>query len=125
MGVDVSQILTAAAGMEASALTMVDRALAVTATYAEEAKGLIEARAPKATGEFAGSFGVETGIWRGHPSSEVGTNDPQGFRLELGFHGTDKTGRRISQSPRPTVGPVADALAEPFWTSLESLAEEV
>jgi len=133
MGVDISQALSAAAGMEAHALTASDRALVITAEYAEAAKGLISARAPRGPHAhddpggvaFADSFDVDTGQWRGHPSSEVGTNKPQGFRLELGFHGTDRTGRRISQSPRPTVGPAVDSLAEPFWTALEALPEEV
>ncbi len=132
MGVDVGGILGAATGMEASAASLPARAAAVTAAYATEARKLIQARAPRGPKAednpdktpFADSFAVETGTWRGFPSSEVGTNEVQGFRLELGFHGTDKAGRSVSQSPRPTVGPAADSLAEAFWASLATAVEE-
>lgn len=130
MGVDVSGVIGAASSLEAHAASMYERAAVVTTEYATIAKSLIRARAPRgSTGDaddgvaFADSFKVDSGQYKGAPSATVGTDKPQGFRLEMGFHGTDRAGRRISQSPNPTVGPVADETAEPFWSALANITE--
>ena len=39
----------------------------------------------------------------------VGSNEPYGRRLELGFVGTDKLGRRYNQAPRPHLRPALDS----------------
>jgi hypothetical protein len=84
--------------------------------YAQVARGLISARVHHRSGTFAGSFRVD--------GDTVGTDEPEGFREEMGFHGTDKVGRRVSQSAHPVVGPVADELTEPFTGALEGLIQE-
>lgn len=44
----------------------------------------------------------------------VGTDHPGARRLEWGYNGTDSLGRRISQAPRPHVGPAVDEVV-PGW----------
>lgn len=61
------------------------------------------------TGEYVGSIGVA--ISGGGPSRsvEVGTDEPQGRRLEYGFYGqTDALGRTFYQPPYPHFGPAVD-----------------
>ncbi|MEU9703109.1 hypothetical protein [Streptomyces sp. NPDC047981] len=41
----------------------------------------------------------------------IGTNRPQGRRLEFGFTGTDSLGRSYNQPPFPHVGPAIDFIA--------------
>lgn len=68
---------------------------------------------------------VQTGnyrrSWRIHPSKagnvyrwEVGTDAPQGWRMEKGFVGIDSLGRRYNQPPFPHVGINADRAAVEF-----------
>jgi hypothetical protein len=44
----------------------------------------------------------------------VGTNAPQGARLEYGFHGVDSLGRNYNQPPYPHFGPAIDWLEPQF-----------
>lgn len=55
-------------------------------------------------------------------TAAVGTDAPQGRRLELGFHGADSLGRRYSQDPLPHFGPALDDLTVPF---MEAVGEAV
>lgn len=44
----------------------------------------------------------------------IGTNRPQGRRLEFGFAGADVLGRVFNQPPRPHFGPAAEQLRVVF-----------
>jgi len=110
--IDAHEAFDVAADLFANGATAGARAEVVEHAFANTARAMIAARAPKASGDYADSFYVK--------GSEVGTDKPQGFRLELGFHGTDRDGRVVSQSPRPHVGPVADALGEQFERAVGS-----
>lgn len=50
--------------------------------------------------------------------SDIGTDAPQGRRLEVGFVGTDSAGRRYRQRPFPHFGPALDDSADPFADGL-------
>lgn len=50
--------------------------------------------------------------------SDIGTDDPRGHRLEVGFVGTDSRRRRIHQGPFPHFGPALDGSADPFAGSV-------
>jgi hypothetical protein len=64
------------------------------------------------TGDYRRSWGPPSIINAGDSYSvEVGTNAPQGRRLEFGFHGVDSLGRHYDQPAFPHVGPAVDAIA--------------
>ena len=48
----------------------------------------------------------------------VGTNKPQGARLEFGFVGSDSKGRSYNQKPYPHFGPALDEIAEDFTAAV-------
>lgn len=66
------------------------------------------------TGDYNRSIGLIVGIDGGSPTAHVGTNRPQGMRLERGFSGTDSLGRNYHQPPFPHFGPAADLIAPDF-----------
>jgi hypothetical protein len=51
----------------------------------------------------------------------VGTNAPQGPRLEYGFVGVDSIGRHYNQPPYPHVGPAVDAIEKQFNASFDTV----
>ncbi|KOX33024.1 MULTISPECIES: HK97 gp10 family phage protein [unclassified Streptomyces] len=53
----------------------------------------------------------------------VGTNKPQGRRLEYGFVGTDALGRTYAQRPYPHVGPAVEAIRPLFLEGMRQVAE--
>lgn len=53
------------------------------------------------------------------PAAQVGTNAPQGRRLEFGFNGIDSLGRSYNQPPYPHVGPAADEIEPQFLKAIE------
>ncbi len=53
---------------------------------------------------------METGQEGGNPTVTVGTNRPQGRRLEDGFVRADSLGRVYNQPPFPHVGPAKDEI---------------
>lgn len=55
----------------------------------------------------------------------VGTNKPQGRRLEFGFHGVDAIGRYYDQPPYPHFGPAFDQTEPEFVRAVEDLAGNV
>lgn len=71
------------------------------------------------TGDYRRSWGSRTTNQGGQYGVEVGTNAPQGRRLEFGFHGVDSLGRHYDQPPYPHVGPAVDAVAPRFANELE------
>lgn len=70
----------------------------------------------KITGEYVASIGIR--------GPAVGTDEPEGKRLEFGYHGPDSTGRHFHQPPRPHFGPAVDEVRPLFFASLERLLIE-
>lgn len=68
------------------------------------------------TGDYNRSISLEVGVDAGAPTARVGTDKPQGRRLELGFRGTDRLGRTYNQPPFPHFGPGLDEI-EPGFTA--------
>ena len=61
------------------------------------------------TGDYRRSIGVQ--FYRDPKAgfvAVIGTNKPQGARLEFGFHGMDSLGRSYDQPPYPHFGPAFD-----------------
>ena len=75
------------------------------------------------TGTYNRSIGLQTSISAGGPVATVGTNAPQGRRLELGFNDTDSLGRTYEQPPYPHFGPALDEIAPLFVTAIADLAD--
>lgn len=65
------------------------------------------------TGDYRRSIGLRAYSGGDIFAAEVGTNAPQGRRLEQGFFGADSLGRVYHQPPLPHFGPAADP-AEQF-----------
>lgn len=59
-----------------------------------------------------------------HRRATVGTNKPQGKRLEYGFVGTDSLGRHYNQPPYPHVGPAVQEITGPFLADLGKALEQ-
>lgn len=57
------------------------------------------------TGDYRRSIGLVLVSMGGQPAAIIGTNAPQGRRLELGGVGVDSAGRHWSQSPLPHFEP--------------------
>lgn len=66
------------------------------------------------TGDYNRSIGLQVGTEGGGPIARVGTNRPQGRRLEAGFSGTDSLGRTYHQAPLPHFGPAVDQIGLEF-----------
>lgn len=50
--------------------------------------------------------------------AQIGTNKPQGARLEFGFNGVDSLGRRYNQPPFPYLGPSVPAVTEAIYSEV-------
>lgn len=70
------------------------------------------------TGDYRRSIGLTVRRQARSVVAEVGTNAVQGFRLELGFYGTDALGRLYHQDPLPHFQPAADAMRGLFPAAL-------
>lgn len=57
------------------------------------------------TGRYRSSWRIVADRVPGGARITIGTEAPQGRRLEFGFVGTDSLGRSFNQAPRPHVGP--------------------
>jgi hypothetical protein len=67
------------------------------------------------TGQYRGSWKSEPFAVADGGGAEVGTNAPQGRRLEYGFYDmTDSLGRHFFQVPRPHVEPSVNELSPDF-----------
>jgi len=51
-------------------------------------------------------------------TATIGTNKPQGRRLEYGFVGADRLGRKYNQPPFPHVQPAVEAIRPVFLAAL-------
>lgn len=72
------------------------------------------------TGDYRRSIGMQMrgSAEVGTVSAVVGTNKPQGRRLEFGFVGADSAGRVYDQPPYPHFGPAFDETVEQFLDDL-------
>lgn len=66
------------------------------------------------TGRYHASIRKETSFSTGNFEVGVGTDEPYGYRLELGFSGVDAAGRQTSSAPYPHYGPAMNALEGTF-----------
>ena len=114
MRVQVIGAQAAAASFAQAAATVGPRTNAIRRTYAHRTAALAASRAPRRTGAYAASIGVDE-------DGNVGSNHPASARLEWGFHGVDSLGRRYNQGPRPHYGPAADAIEGPYGMAFEAL----
>lgn len=69
-------------------------------------------RAP--TGQYRASINAEYRISATDAVASIGTNAPQGRRLEFGFVGPDSLGRIYNQPPFPHFGPAIDKYADAY-----------
>jgi hypothetical protein len=77
------------------------------------------------TGDYRRSWQLQVaGAGKG-TTATVGTNAPQGRRLEHGFHGMDSLGRVYSQPPFPHAGPAFDEIVPLFVADFERIAKQV
>jgi hypothetical protein len=77
------------------------------------------------TGDYRRSWNTQYGRVRGDQAAIVGTNEPQGRRLEYGFVGTDSLGRHYDQPPFPHVQPAMDRIEGPFADAMALTAGSV
>jgi len=73
------------------------------------------------TGDYRRSITLRVGSGGSNFSAAVGTNNPQGRRLEFGFHGTDSRGRTYAQPPYPHFGPAFSFLSPQFLEALRRI----
>lgn len=133
MTVDASDAFRVAAELEDLGVIAGIRARAVVQHFGQLATTRIKARAglPRSgppgpriiTGDYNRSITMEMTSLLGGPTAEIGTNRPQGPRLEFGFYGEDSLGRHYAQPPYPHFGPGLDDVREPFYTAIEALAD--
>ena len=74
------------------------------------------------TGDYRRSIGLQFSRDGGTVRASVGTNRPQGRRLEFGFTGVDAAGRHYNQPPFPHFGPAVDKIAPEFHAAVARLA---
>lgn len=90
------------------------KGIAVTKHHAMLLETRVKARAsgrpgPRAkTGDYRASWTTQFYFQNGVAGATVGTNKPQGRRLEHGFVGADRIGRVYNQPPFPHLGPAVD-----------------
>lgn len=77
------------------------------------------------TGNYIRSWTTELVLAGVHATAEVGTNAPQGRRLEFGFVGVDSRGRHYNQPPLPHVRPSIPEVEAGFYATLETIASEI
>lgn len=73
------------------------------------------------TGDYRRSIGLQVREGVASITAEVGTNAPQGRRLEFGYWGLlDSLGRMFHQPAYPHFGPAADDMEHRFPAAVES-----
>jgi len=122
-----------AADLQAAGLKAGARAFAITRVFGQLLLANVKRRAslPRTgppgpriqTGNYVRSMGLRLGAPGGHPTAVVGTNAPQGRRLELGFQGTDSAGRTYSQPPYPHWGPALDEITPLFVEAIARVGD--
>lgn len=72
------------------------------------------------TGRYRRSINLQMQVKGGDVEASVGTNAPQGPRLELGFVGRDSLNRYYNQPPFPHFGPAIDKYEKPYADAIAS-----
>lgn len=76
------------------------------------------------TGDYRNSWQIETRSLPYGAQCTIGTDRPQGRRLEFGFVGADSLGRVFNQPPFPHVQPALPAMTAALRFGMLSAAEE-
>lgn len=134
MSVDASDAFRVAAELDAMGIRAGARAYALVQHFGQLATSRIKARAglPRSgppgpriiTGDYNRSITMAMTSLLGSPTAEIGTDRPQGPRLEFGFHGEDSLGRYYEQPPYPHFGPGLDDVGDGFVAAIAALADE-
>jgi hypothetical protein len=103
-----------------TALTTDEKVARKVAYWAHVLEARIKSRAPVRTGDYRRSWTTEL---RGK-TAVVGTNKPQGRRLEFGFVGADSLGRHYNQAPQPHVRPSIDEVKDPYLRDLATVVRK-
>ena len=128
---DVSAAFRVAADLTKAGPAMLAKARGVTRHYAQLVKTQVQANAsgrpgPRAvTGDYRRSIAFRSYYEPGGVSADVGTNKPQGRRLEFGFVGADSRGRVFDQAPLPHFGPALDKYADPYAEAIANLVDGI
>ena len=77
------------------------------------------------TGDYRNSWQIETRRLPYGAQCTIGTDRPQGRRLEFGFVGADSLGRIYAQPPFPHVQPALPAMTAALRFGMLSAVEEV
>lgn len=77
------------------------------------------------TGRYRSSWRAETRPIPYGAQCTIGTDAPQGRRLEFGFVGPDSLGRIYNQPPYPHVQPALPHIAEELRAQMRAAVEEV
>lgn len=120
-----------AAGMRADALAVAQFTNTTTRAYGQQLLTAVRGRAsgrpgPRAqTGDYRRSITLSITSTAGSVSAQVGTNSPQGRRLEYGFApgispqgGVDVLGRNFHQPPLAHFGPAFDQISRAYSTAM-------
>lgn len=127
LGFDVSEVRQVAAEFDASVPVVQQRSASVVRHYGNVLRARVRGHAsgrpgPRVqTGDYRRSINVRTRFTTTRYDATVGTNEPQGRRLENGFHGADALGRIYDQQPYPHFGPGLDDVESPFVDSVAAV----
>lgn len=128
---DASELARFGSQLRSSGIGAVARARSVTRHYGllltttvkRNASGRPGPEAP--TGDYRRSWGLEMSGNGAVSIATVGTNRPQGPRLEFGFYGEDSLGRTVASPPYPHAGPAVDEVGPHFEAGLGAIADDV
>lgn len=129
--IDAHDAFVVAEELSAGGPKMVAGAIRLTAHYGQLVSTQVKANAsgrpgPRAqTGDYRRSIAVQRGYDKGEYFAEIGTNKPQGRRLEFGFVGTDSLGRHADQPPYPHFGPALDRYGDEYAAAIAALTETI
>ena len=78
------------------------------------------------TGDYRGSWRIEAFAVADGGGADVGTDRPQGRRLEYGFYDmTDSLGRHFFQVPRPHVEPAVNELSDQYEQAFHQALDRI
>ena len=131
MQVDTSQLRDLSRDLGKAGFTVGARAFKIVSHFGLQLQAKVKANAagrpgPRMqTGDYNRSIELQVGIDGGAPTARVGTNRPQGRRLELGFSGTDSLGRTYNQPPFPHFGPALDEIGPAFEAAVAGIMDGI
>lgn len=117
---------------QAASVAVAEQAARVTRHYGQLLTTQVQAKAsgrpgPNApTGDYRRSIHLQVyAEGFGKVTAAVGTNKPQGARLEFGFAGVDSLGRVYDQPPYPHFGPAFDLIAPRYESAMERVVRQI